>query len=82
MLFAANVNNVDFADSKKHELMMERKMMQDKNEKIGSTPWRRPPPISDLPEKMADSGHQSTERKTQREREQGVLLALYFNKDM
>lgn len=47
----------------------------------GSCSWRHPPIISDLPTPV-EFGCNSTEKETQRTREQSVLQALYFTKEM
>jgi protein phosphatase 1 regulatory subunit 10 len=81
-----NVNKIRaFEEIRRHELMMERQAMQ---KAPGGGPagmhgglWRRPAPISDLPAAVTPGVH-STERDTQARREQAVLQALYFTKEM
>ncbi|KAI0228935.1 Serine/threonine-protein phosphatase 1 regulatory subunit 10 [Lamellibrachia satsuma] len=82
-----NVNRLkDFAETKKHEMLMERQMMEnvkrsghDMAEKIT---WRRPSLTTGLPPSTLVPGFNSKERVIQLEREQGVLQTLFFTKDM
>ena len=43
--------------------------------------WRRPPLITDIAVPV-EPGFQSTEKQIQKEREKGVLQAIFFTKEM
>ena len=80
---AVNVNKVRaFEEVRRQELMMERQAFDDKRHDVhGSCAWRRPPIISDIPT-VVQHGVNSTEKETQRLREQSVLQSVYFTKEM
>ncbi|KAL5011869.1 hypothetical protein ScPMuIL_010420 [Solemya velum] len=82
-----NVNRAkDFHAMQKQEMMMDRKAMESakriSNDKMKETmPWRRPPHIS-MAASGLERGSKSTEKTVQKERESGVLSAIFFSKDM
>jgi hypothetical protein len=78
---------MNFDDVKRKEMLMEKQMFAKARHQEppppGGTAWRRPVLItlnqdSNLPHR----GCNSTERDTQKKREEGVLFALYFQKNM
>ena len=82
--YSVNVNKIRaFEEIRRQELMMERQAMNaNKSPNVqGSCMWRRPPIISDLSSTVTP-GANSTEKETQRKREQSVLQALYFTIEM
>ncbi|XP_074654485.1 serine/threonine-protein phosphatase 1 regulatory subunit 10-like [Tubulanus polymorphus] len=84
-----NVNRIrDFAELKKAEMMegrqhvQQHKRMHNPNDKMcEKMSWYRPILIS-IPFKTVETGHMSKEREIQRQRERGVLQAIYFGRDM
>ena len=83
-VFVVNVNKLKaFEDSRREELRMERSALDaNKKARDGAIGWHRPRLISDLTPVVATPGCNSTEKKAQQQREQGVLQALYFTKEM
>nr|XP_022326781.1 serine/threonine-protein phosphatase 1 regulatory subunit 10-like [Crassostrea virginica] len=82
-----NVNRPkDFNQLKKQEAHLDRKVMesarrQTKDNMVEAIPWRRPPLITDIAVPV-EPGFQSTEKQIQKEREKGVLQAIFFTKEM
>lgn len=76
----------NFDEMKKQEMILDRKAMESARRLINDNmveaiPWRRPPIIDGLVI-VVEPGSQSVEKDIQREREQHVLQAIFFNKDM
>lgn len=96
-MLAVNVNRMkDFDETKKKEMQMEKEMFAEARRGHGGTltmphssdimreaiPWRRPPLLSLGPDSLPPKGCNSTERESQKKREEVVLFALYFSKNM
>ena len=76
----------DFNEIKREEMLLERHTMQSVRKRSSDNMdeqvnWYRPLPISDL-QALIIPGCNSEEKQRQKERELGVLQALYFTKDM
>ena len=95
MSCAVNVNRLkDFDEIKKKEMQMEKEMFAEARRShthtqphsadhmVETIPWRRPPILSLGPDALPVKGCNSTEREAQKKREEGVLFALYFSKNM
>ncbi|ELU03563.1 hypothetical protein CAPTEDRAFT_185625 [Capitella teleta] len=83
-----NVNRIkDFDEGKRNEMMLEKKMnaqarSHDDPESSSSSAWRKPRLLTLPPDSLPPKGCNSTEREAQKKREEGVLFALYFTKNM
>ncbi|XP_064649015.1 serine/threonine-protein phosphatase 1 regulatory subunit 10-like isoform X2 [Lineus longissimus] len=82
-----NVNKHNFEDMKKQEMATERHGMErakaiSADKMAEKMTWRRPSLISNLTPRTTEHGARSTERDVQRSREQGVLQAIFFSKEM
>lgn len=82
-----NVNRPkDFNQLKKQEAHLDRKVMESarrstKDNMNEAIPWRRPPLITGLVTTV-EPGSLSKEKQIQKEREKGVLQAIFFTKEM
>lgn len=73
-----NVNSQSFKDAMARERLLERQRFDESH----GDAWKVPPKIEGLSEAIAERGHLSTEKITQRNREAKVLQSIYLTRDM